>query len=228
MFVRRLTLSRLLASTTANLKPKLSGAILSILVATPSIALDSYTGTKTAPAASMQDEMKRWSNNFSIGELVTLPDEDFEYSKDWLARQEEASGDEQWECLSEALYFEARGESVKGQFAVAEVILNRVESPLYPDSICKVVNQGTGRKYQCQFTYTCDGKKEIYKEKKAQKSTQKIAAALIAGDAPRALTEGATHYHTKAVSPSWSRRFFKVVTIGVHHFYRQPGSGTNS
>eukprot|EP00581_Thalassiosira_minuscula_P035425 CAMPEP_0184455124 /NCGR_PEP_ID=MMETSP0740-20130409/22369_1 /TAXON_ID=385413 /ORGANISM="Thalassiosira miniscula, Strain CCMP1093" /LENGTH=142 /DNA_ID=CAMNT_0026826875 /DNA_START=64 /DNA_END=489 /DNA_ORIENTATION=- len=82
-----------------------------------------------------------------------------EYSKAWLDAQPKAAGGEQFACLAEALYFEARGETVKGQFAVAEVILNRVKSAQFPNSLCGVIKQGTGRKYQCQFTYTCDGHK---------------------------------------------------------------------
>ncbi len=73
-------------------------------------------------------------------------------SKSSLAAMPVADGGPDWHCLTEALYFEARGESVKGQIAVAEVILNRVASPKFPDSVCAVVNQGTGRKYACQFT----------------------------------------------------------------------------
>ncbi|MEY8840212.1 cell wall hydrolase, partial [Cribrihabitans sp. XS_ASV171] len=82
------------------------------------------------------------------------------YSRDWIDRLPKAEGGEQFRCLAEALYFEARGEPVKGQFAVAEVILNRVESSRYPDTFCGVIRQGTGRKYQCQFTFTCDGRAE--------------------------------------------------------------------
>lgn len=129
----------------------------------------------------------------------------------------------QWRCLADALYFEARGESVKGQFAVAEVILNRVDSGLYPNSICGVVNQGTGKKYSCQFTFTCDGLREVINEPAAFESVGKIARYMMSG-APRRLTKGATHYHTKAVSPSWSRKFARTTTIGVHHFYRHPRS----
>ncbi|SLN41219.1 Spore cortex-lytic enzyme precursor [Pseudoruegeria aquimaris] len=143
------------------------------------------------------------------------------YTREWLRGQPPAKGDEQWECLAKALYFEARGESIKGQFAVAEVILNRVDSASYPDTICEVVHQGTGRKYQCQFTFTCDGHEEVIREKKAYSNVGKIAlAAMEAHDRP--LTGGATHYHTKAVSPSWARKFPRTATIGVHHFYRKP------
>jgi len=124
-------------------------------------------------------------------------------------------------CLSEALYFEARGESVRGQFAVAEVILNRVDSALYPDTVCGVIHQGTGRKYQCQFTYTCDGIPDVIRENDAFEVSAKVASVMVNG-APRALTEGATHYHTKAVNPNWARKFPRTATIGVHHFYRHP------
>ncbi len=143
------------------------------------------------------------------------------YDRAWLASQPSFKGDVQWQCLSEALYFEARGESVKGQFAVAEVILNRVSSGSYPNSICGVVHQGTGRKFQCQFTYTCDGHKEVIREQKAYEQVGKIARLMIDG-APRSLTSGATHYHTKAVNPRWAHTFPRTATIGVHHFYRQP------
>lgn len=143
------------------------------------------------------------------------------YTRGFLEGLPEAKGGEEWQCLSEALYFEARGESVKGQFAVAEVILNRVDSPQFPNTVCGVVHQGTGRKYQCQFTYTCDGYKEVIAEHDAYEQVGKVAKLMVGG-APRELTDGATYYHTKAVSPRWSRKFARTATIGVHHFYRPP------
>jgi spore germination cell wall hydrolase CwlJ-like protein len=143
------------------------------------------------------------------------------YSRDYLDSLPEAKGDAEWACLSEALYFEARGESVKGQFAVAEVILNRVDSGRFPNTVCGVINQGTGRKYQCQFTYTCDGHEEVVHEKQAYARVAKVAQLMLDG-APRTLTDNATYYHTKAVRPSWSRKFARTTTIGVHHFYRHP------
>ncbi|MCL3882416.1 cell wall hydrolase [Marivita sp. GX14005] len=142
------------------------------------------------------------------------------YSAAWVNSQKTAGGGAQWECLAEALYFEARGETIKGQFAVAEVIMNRVKSGRFPDTVCGVVNQGTGRKYQCQFTYTCDGIPERIREPRAWKQVGKIARAILDGVAPLNLTDGATHYHTKAVSPRWSRTYTKTASIGVHLFYR--------
>ncbi|SHH67854.1 cell wall hydrolase [Cognatishimia maritima] len=142
-----------------------------------------------------------------------------ERSKEWVDAQPKVSGDEQWECLAQALYFEARGESVRGQFAVAEVILNRVDSAKFPNSVCNVIHQGTGKKFACQFTFTCDGNPETIREKKAYARVGKIAKYMLDG-APRDLTDGATYYHTVAVSPRWARKFARTTTIGVHHFYR--------
>ncbi|MFP7673526.1 cell wall hydrolase [Marivita sp. S0852] len=142
------------------------------------------------------------------------------YTTSWLNAQKKASGGAQWECLAEALYFEARGETIKGQFAVAEVIMNRVKSGRFPDSVCAVINQGTGRKYQCQFTYTCDGIPERVHEPRAWERVGKVAKAILDGVAPRNLTDGATHYHTTAVNPRWSRTYTKTASIGVHLFYR--------
>ena len=143
------------------------------------------------------------------------------YDKGWLAVQPKPKGGKAWQCLTEALYFEARGESLKGQFAVAEVIMNRVDHARFPNSVCGVINQGTGKKFQCQFTYTCDGRAEVVNEPAAFERVGKVAQAMIAG-APRALTDGATHYHTTAVRPKWAKRFENTTKIGVHRFYRMP------
>lgn len=151
--------------------------------------------------------------------LIAGQDEAVVYTRDWLGSQPAATGDAQFECLAEALYFEARGETVRGQFAVAEVIMNRVASSKFPDTLCGVINQGTGRKYQCQFTYTCDGYAEVISEKRAYERVAKVARAVIDGKGDE-LTDGAMFYHTTAVSPRWSRKFTKTAQIGVHVFYR--------
>ncbi|SHH82299.1 cell wall hydrolase [Marivita hallyeonensis] len=142
------------------------------------------------------------------------------YNTSWLNAQPRAKGGAQWECLAEALYFEARGETVKGQFAVAEVIMNRVKSARFPDTVCGVINQGTGRKYACQFTYTCDGLPERIHEPRAWERVGKVARAILDGIAPMNLTDGATHYHTTAVRPRWSRTYTRTAHYGVHLFYR--------
>lgn len=141
------------------------------------------------------------------------------YDAGFLAGRPAATGDAEWQCLAEALYFEARGETVKGQFAVAEVILNRVDSPRYPATVCGVVHQG-GRG-GCQFSFTCDGYSDKIREQGAYLQAGKIARLMQDG-APRALTLGATHFHTRNVRPGWAHRFPRTATIGAHLFYRQP------
>ncbi|MEO9820829.1 MAG: cell wall hydrolase [Paracoccaceae bacterium] len=141
------------------------------------------------------------------------------FTRSWLDAQPSIQSDGAWRCMTEALYFEARGETVKGQFAVAEVILNRVASARFPDTVCGVINQGTGKKYQCQFTYTCDGRAEIVREPKAFERVGKVARIALDGQVPE-LTKGATHYHTTAVRPRWSRTYTRTASYGVHLFYR--------
>jgi len=153
--------------------------------------------------------------------LFALKPPVFSYARDYIDALPAASGDAQWNCLTEALYFEARGESVKGQFAVAEVILNRVDLANFPATPCKVINQGTGRKFQCQFSYVCDGYKNRISERDAWVQVGKVARIMLDGK-PRELTGGATHYHTRAVRPRWSRVFPRTAAIGAHYFYRMP------
>jgi spore germination cell wall hydrolase CwlJ-like protein len=139
----------------------------------------------------------------------------------WLATQPAASGGAEWQCLTKAIYFEARGETLAGQFAVAEVILNRASSGLYPRSVCGVVGQRGGG--GCQFSYVCDGRADTMRDGNAIRTAGKIAAALLGG-APRMLTDGATHFHTRNVRPGWAARFPRTAAIGAHLFYRQPGA----
>lgn len=142
------------------------------------------------------------------------------YDAKWVSAQSpDVARNEEWRCLAEALYFEARGETVRGQFAVAEVILNRVDSPSYPRTICGVVKQGASGP-GCQFSYACDGKPETITETRAFTRAGEIAAIMLAG-APRGLTSGATHFHTNAVNPHWASRLPRTATIGAHLFYRQ-------
>ncbi len=142
------------------------------------------------------------------------------YGTTWL-QQFPAEGDTQWKCLAGALYHEARGESIKGQFAVAEVILNRVDAVEYPDTVCDVVYQGSENGSGCQFSFTCDGNSERIAEPAAYERAGRIAHAIL-GPVPNGLTDGATHFHTTAVAPRWSRVFERTARIGAHLFYRQP------
>lgn len=140
------------------------------------------------------------------------------YDAAWLAAQPAPSGGADWECLRTALYFESRGESIKGQFAVAEVILNRRDSGRYPGSVCGVVNQSGGG--GCQFSYTCDGVADRMRDGGSIDRAGRIARLMLDG-APRALTAGAQYFHTTGSNPSWARRFDRTASIGAHLFYRQ-------
>ena len=142
------------------------------------------------------------------------------YSRDLLERLPFLKGGKSWKCLADAIYFEARGESVEGQYAVAEVILNRADSTAYPNSVCSVVKQGGVRRHRCQFSFMCDGKFETIREPKAFAQSAKIAMIMLNG-APRELTKGAMFYHSQSVSPPWSKNFHRTAIIGDHHFYIQ-------
>jgi spore germination cell wall hydrolase CwlJ-like protein len=136
-------------------------------------------------------------------------------------KKAKADGGAQWRCLAEALYFEARGEGLSGQVAVAEVILNRVKSRGFPSSVCDVVTQGSGKKNACQFSYTCDGKPEHVLNENAFKRAGKIARVMIDGR-PRVLTGDAVFYHNTSVRPKWTRKLVRTAVIGEHVFYRKP------
>ncbi|MDD7971774.1 cell wall hydrolase [Roseinatronobacter alkalisoli] len=144
-----------------------------------------------------------------------------QYSASWLRRQQIGELDEQAQCLATAIYHEARGETLRGQFAVAEVILNRAQSRKFPNSICGVVYQGAvaGRIGGCQFSFACDGRSENMPNRRAADLARRIAYVMSQG-AHRGLTGGAHYFHTTAVNPSWSDRFTQTTRIGAHLFYR--------
>ncbi|HST35786.1 MAG TPA: cell wall hydrolase, partial [Allosphingosinicella sp.] len=127
------------------------------------------------------------------------------------------------DCLAQAIYYEARSESEDGQRAVAQVVLNRVRHPAWPNSICGVVYQGPMRPGGgCQFTFTCDGSLAYRASGPTWDRAQRLAAEAIAGRvyAPIGMS---THYHTSAVFPAWAPRLVKTAVIGAHNFYRLPG-----
>jgi hypothetical protein len=127
----------------------------------------------------------------------------------------------QHNCLAQAIYYEARGETQQGQVAVAEVVMNRVRSRAYPNSICGVVYQGSHLSTGCQFTFTCDGSLGHRPRGRGWERAQRIATAVMLGYT-RPLTNHATHYHTTAVNPVWSAGLVETTQIGVHKFYRFP------
>lgn len=156
-----------------------------------------------------------------VSSLKSVPEVIDRMSLDALPR---ASGDAEWQCLAEAIYYESRGEPLTGQIAVAEVILNRVQSRQYPNTICGVTRQGAGSGRACQFSYACDGAPERMASSGPRERAEKLARAMLDGY-PRKVTDGALHFHATYVSPRWARQMTRTASIGNHLFYR-PGTRT--
>ncbi|MDQ4059757.1 MAG: cell wall hydrolase [Pseudomonadota bacterium] len=140
-----------------------------------------------------------------------------------------ASGDAEraLQCLAEAIYFEARGEPEEGQVAVAQVILNRVRSKLYPSGVCEVVYQNAERPNACQFSFACDKAAQAVRtvmarvrSPRAWAKARELAKQVGAGERWLPWVGNATHYHADYVKPRWRREMVKLAEIGRHSFYR--------
>ncbi len=131
-------------------------------------------------------------------------------------------------CLTDAIYFEARGEPVRGQIAVAQVVMNRVFSGYYPNNVCGVVYQNAHRRLRCQFTFACDGIPDRVREPDAWERAQEIARETLDGKLWIDDVGKATHYHAYWVRPRWVREMSRFRKIGVHTFYRPRNWGDGS
>ncbi|WP_312161877.1 cell wall hydrolase [Phenylobacterium sp.] len=129
------------------------------------------------------------------------------------------------ECLTQAVYFEARGETPAGQAAVAQVVLNRVRHPAFPKSVCGVVFQGAGKRVGCQFSFACDGSMRRGRETAAWQRAQKVASRALSGGVMASIGD-ATHFHTTNVAPNWGPRLVRTAEVGMHVFYRFGGGRT--
>ena len=134
----------------------------------------------------------------------------------------------QEKCLAEAVYFEARGEAVRGQIAVAQVVMNRAFSGYYPNTVCGVVYQNKHRHFACQFSFACDGSPDVIREPDMWERAQKIAKAMFDGQIWLPEVGKSTHYHAYYVHPSWVAEMKKLYTFGVHKFYRPKAWGDGS
>jgi spore germination cell wall hydrolase CwlJ-like protein len=137
----------------------------------------------------------------------------------------EAFSPQQQQCLASGIYFEARGESVRGQAAVAQVILNRVRNPSYPKTICDVVYQNEDWRNRCQFSFACDNIKDRIRSDEHWNTAREVAMAVTAGKIWLTEVGSATHYHAVYVRPNWAKTMKKVGRIGLHVFYRTYGGG---
>ncbi len=125
----------------------------------------------------------------------------------------------EFHCLAQAVYFEARSEPIIGQMAVAQVVLNRVRSKYYPDSICGVVFQNEHARHRCQFSFACDGLSDNPHNPVAWTNSVEISRQALAYQNDD-VTLDATHYHADYVDPHWASVLKPTVRLGSHFFYR--------
>jgi hypothetical protein len=180
--------------------------------------LDASSGPSVALYSEAEAIAANASLPFALGALETsppfrgfaLPDASLGYSA-------------ALDCLTQAIYYEAAGETLTGQRAVAQVVLNRVRHPAFPSSICEVVYQGSERKTGCQFTFTCDGSLTRRPSRHGWDTARAIASAALSG-AVEPVVGMATHYHANWVLPYWAPELDKLSSVGAHNFYRWKGN----
>jgi spore germination cell wall hydrolase CwlJ-like protein len=191
----------------------------------------SFIAFAMADASTIRIEYKDGNTQFLTEEGIV--------QEEYFTREQ----DPQAYCLAENIYFESRSDSLAGQAAVADVVINRVHDDRYPNTVCDVVRDGPIReswktrndpdlpdnervyypiRNMCQFSWYCDGKKETVNDKKAWIKAQYIAYQMLYADRFRGITEGATHYHAHYVNPNWARKIQFIDNIGSHKFYRWP------
>ena len=126
-------------------------------------------------------------------------------------------------CLTQAVYYEAANEPLQGRRAVAQVVLNRMRHPAYPNSVCGVVYQGIERGWGCQFSFVCDGALLRAPVPALWREAEGIASAALAGKLEPSVGT-ATHYHADYVLPKWAFQLAKITQLGRHIFYRFNGN----
>ena len=131
-------------------------------------------------------------------------------------------------CLARAIYFEARDQPYRGQVAVAQVVINRVFSGIYPRDVCKVIYQNAHHYLGCQFTFACDGKPDIVRERRPWLLARRIARKTLDGKLYVQAVGTATHYHATYVHPYWVHEMRRYAREGIHLFYRPRAWGNGS
>ena len=160
--------------------------------------------------------------------LVMLADDNVSIKESLTFNQEQFP---EVNCMALNIYYETRGSSLADSYAVADVVLNRVEDTRYPNTICEVVYQGEKhangqmKRNRCQFSWYCDGKSDFPRDREAWKRAQSIAWDIVQWNNYRGITEGSTHYHASYVNPRWNKSrkgwsITRVGRIGVHIYYR--------
>lgn len=163
------------------------------------------------------------------GKGAVILDPDIGPNHAWLnyAIPEVARSKKETNCLANAIYFEARGEPERGRIAVAQVVINRLKNPAYPNTLCSVVYQNSHRRNRCQFSFACDGLKDRVTDKKSWAEAKELAENILHDDRNLFQSDigAATHYHATYVRPRWARSMKKKQRIGRHIFYQTYGGG---
>jgi spore germination cell wall hydrolase CwlJ-like protein len=160
--------------------------------------------------------------------LVMLADDDITISQSLTFNEDQFP---EVNCMALNIYYETRSSNLADMYAVADVVLNRVGDTRYPNSICNVVKEGQqysdGRmkRNKCQFSWYCDGKSDVPRDRESWKKAQSVAWDMVQWNSYRGITEGSTHYHTTYVNPRWNKSrkgwsITRVGRIGAHIFYR--------
>jgi spore germination cell wall hydrolase CwlJ-like protein len=193
--------------------------------ATPAPVLLAYApakdlGAETAPFDAVIAKDKPMS-------AILVPNVDFNHA--WVNDPLPASVHSEGEitCLATAIYFEARGEPQLGQLAVAQVVLNRVKNPAYPNTICGVVYQNKNMRHRCQFSFACDGIRDRVTDEGSWTQALALARKVVGDETDMFLADvgTSTHYHAVYVRPRWARSMKKMDKIGRHIFYKTYGGG---
>jgi spore germination cell wall hydrolase CwlJ-like protein len=178
-----------------------------------------FSGASVTGAAAEPSKKSSWGDLIQMAR-VTGGDGEKIKSGIFGALSEDEFRAREFRCMATAVYFEARGESIQGQTAVGQVIMTRVRSDYYPNTICGVVYQGQWNRNACQFSFACDGKTDAPKNQKQWETALDIARKVIAGQAYVKEVGDATHYHATYVSPRWRKMMNRVTRVGVHIFYK--------
>ena len=211
----------------------IGGAGLSLLLATSCVAPEHRQAAEAPSVADTRELVRRLAPDVAEGELAALPVQADKPAASAATPVQAAPFLEQAasdtdavrarDCLTAAVYYEARSEPVDGQRAVAQVVLNRVRDRAFPHSVCGVVYQGVGRGHGCQFSFACDGSTTRPRDLDAWTRAERVAIAALNGGVMAAVGN-ATFYHAGYVLPWWAASLTRLGAVGNHIFYRWPGA----
>lgn len=194
----------------AKIIMKLSTVLATLVNATVVVGMVTVAVTAKAETLVMLED-----DSVTIAESLTLNEQQYP----------------QVHCMALNIYYETRNSNLADNYAVADVVLNRVEDTRYPNTICEVVKEGqqhsdgSMKRNKCQFSWYCDGKSDFPRDRESWKTAQSVAWDIVQWRTFRGITEGATHYHTSYVNPRWNKSrkgwsITRVGRIGAHIFYR--------